>query len=49
VFFAPGTRVTECRDPKYDLHLELALQSGAQVIVSSDQDGLPPYGIRTVP
>lgn len=31
-------RVTDCRDPKDNKHLELALASGADTIVSSDAD-----------
>ena len=38
VFFAPTERVTDCRDPKDDKYLELALASGAETIVSSDVD-----------
>ena len=47
--FAPTERVTECRDPKDDKYLELALASGASVIVSSDADLLvlhPWRGVR---
>lgn len=49
VFFAPDERVTECRDPKDDMYLELALASQAEVIVSSDSDLLvlhPCRGVR---
>ena len=38
VWFEPSVRVTECRDPKHDMYLELALATGAEVIVSSDDD-----------
>jgi predicted nucleic acid-binding protein len=31
-------RVTDCRDPKDDKYLELALAAGAEIIVSSDDD-----------
>jgi uncharacterized protein len=31
-------RVTDCRDPKDDKYLELALAAGAETIVSSDDD-----------
>jgi len=47
--FAPGERVTDCRDPKDDLFLELALASGAGILVSSDNDLLvlhPWRGVR---
>jgi putative PIN family toxin of toxin-antitoxin system len=38
VLFTPAERVTECRDPKDNKYLELALASGAEAIVSSDTD-----------
>jgi uncharacterized protein len=47
--FAPAERVTDCRDPKDNKYLELALASGAEAIVSSDTDLLvlhPWRGIR---
>ena len=31
-------RVVECRDPKDDEYLELALAASAEIIVSSDDD-----------
>jgi putative PIN family toxin of toxin-antitoxin system len=34
----PTERVTDCRDPKDDKYLELALAAGATTIVSSDDD-----------
>jgi putative PIN family toxin of toxin-antitoxin system len=34
----PSTTVRECRDPKDDKYLELALAAGADIIVSSDDD-----------
>ena len=37
-WFAPPVRVIDCRDPKDDKHLELALAAGADTIVSSDDD-----------
>ena len=49
VFFTPDERVTDCRDPKDDMYLELALASGAGTIVSSDGDLLvlhPWRGVR---
>ena len=47
--FEPAERVTDCRDPKDDKYLELALASGADRIVSSDADLLvlhPWRGVR---
>ena len=47
--FEPIEAVTDCRDPKDDKILELALASGADVIVSSDRDLLvmhPWRGVR---
>jgi putative PIN family toxin of toxin-antitoxin system len=38
VWFEPALRVTDCRDPKDDKYLELALAAGAETIVSSDDD-----------
>jgi len=38
IWFDPAARVRECRDPKDDKYLELALASGAETIVSSDDD-----------
>jgi len=38
VMFAPTLRVTDCRDAKDNLYLELAQESAAGCIVSSDED-----------
>jgi putative PIN family toxin of toxin-antitoxin system len=38
VWFEPAVRVTDCRDPKDDKYLELALAAGAAIIVSGDDD-----------
>ena len=49
VFFTPTEAVTDCRDPKDDKYLELALAVGATMIVSSDEDLLvlhPWRGVR---
>jgi putative PIN family toxin of toxin-antitoxin system len=49
VFFAPTERVADCRDPKDDKYLELALAAGADRIVSGDADLLvlhPWRGVR---
>jgi uncharacterized protein len=49
VWFEPAVRVTDCRDPKDDKYLELALAAGAEIIVSSDNDLLvlhPWRGVR---
>jgi len=49
VLFEPAERVTDCRDPKDNKYLELALASGAGTIVSSDADLLvlhPWRGVR---
>jgi uncharacterized protein len=51
VWFEPTVGVTECRDPKDNKYLELALAAGAEVIVSGDEDLLvldPWRGIRIV-
>jgi putative PIN family toxin of toxin-antitoxin system len=47
--FEPRDQVTDCRDPKDNKYLELALAAGASIIVSSDDDLLvldPSRGIR---
>ena len=47
--FEPRDQVTDCRDPKDNKYLELALAAGAHFIVSSDDDLLvldPWRGIR---
>ena len=49
VWFEPAVPVTDCRDPKDDKYLELALAAGAETIVSSDDDLLvlhPWRGVR---
>ena len=38
VMIAPAVSITECRDPKDNMYLELALAALAGVIVSSDSD-----------
>jgi putative PIN family toxin of toxin-antitoxin system len=49
VWFEPEVRVTDCRDPKDDKYLELALAAGVETLVSSDDDLLvldPWRGVR---
>jgi putative PIN family toxin of toxin-antitoxin system len=49
IWFDPAVRVTDCRDPKDNKYLELALAAGAEIIVSSDDDLLvlhPWRGVR---
>jgi uncharacterized protein len=49
VWFEPRVQVTDCRDPKDNKYLELALAAGAETIVSSDDDLLvlhPWHGVR---
>ena len=49
VRFMPTIQVTDCRDPKDDKYLELALAADAATIVSSDGDLLvldPWRGVR---
>jgi uncharacterized protein len=51
VFFTPAERVADCRDPKDDKVLELALAARADAIVSSDADLLvlhPWRGVRVL-
>lgn len=49
--FDPAVTVTDCRDPKDNKYLELALASAASIIVSSDADLLmlhPWRGVRVL-
>ena len=49
VWFDPAVRVNDCRDAKDNKYLELALASGAETIISSDDDLLvldPWRGVR---
>jgi putative PIN family toxin of toxin-antitoxin system len=49
VWLEPTVRVVDCRDPKDDKYLELALAAGAEIIVSGDDDLLvlhPWRGVR---
>lgn len=49
VWFEPATRVSDCRDAKDNVYLELALAAGAETIISSDDDLLvlhPWRGVR---
>ena len=49
IWFEPTVRVTDCRDPKDNKYLELALAAGGETIVSSDDDLLvldPWRGVR---
>jgi hypothetical protein len=51
VWVTPTQTVEDCRDPKDNKYLELALAAGADVIVSSDDDLLalnPWRGVRIV-
>lgn len=51
IWFGPIIRIADCRDPKDDKYLELALASGAETIVSGDDDLLvlhPWRGVRIV-
>lgn len=48
-WFDPATSITDCRDPKDNKYLELALAANAAILISSDQDlrALDPWrGIR---
>lgn len=38
VWFEPAVRVSDCRHPKDNKYLELALAAGAEIIVSGDHD-----------
>ena len=48
LWFEATVRVADCRDPKDDKYLELALASGADTIVSSDKDLLVLHPWRDV-
>ena len=47
--FTPVEKVTGCRDPKDNKHLQLALAARADVIVSSDNDLLVLHPWRAIP
>lgn len=47
--FEPAERVMDCRDPKDDKYLELALASQTDILVSSDGDLLVLHPWRGVP
>ncbi len=49
VMFSPRQPVTDCRDAKDNLYLELALECGAHSIVSSDDDLLCLSPWRDIP
>jgi putative PIN family toxin of toxin-antitoxin system len=49
VIFVPTTRVTDCRDAKDNIYLELALAAAATAIVRSDTDLLVLHPWRDVP
>ena len=42
LWFEPTIRVGDCRDPKDNKYLELALAAGADILVSSDEDPTRP-------
>ena len=48
VRFEPTVRVTDCRDAKDNIYLELALAAGAATIVTSDMDLLVLHPWRNV-
>ncbi len=48
VYFVPSEGVADFRDPKDNLYLDLALESDADMIVSSDQDLLVLHPWRSV-
>jgi putative PIN family toxin of toxin-antitoxin system len=48
VWFEPAVRVADCRDPKDDKYLELALAAGAETLVSGDDDLLVLHPWRDV-
>jgi putative PIN family toxin of toxin-antitoxin system len=48
VWFEPALRITDCRDPKDNKYLELALAAGAETIVSSDDDLLVLHPWRSI-
>jgi putative PIN family toxin of toxin-antitoxin system len=49
LWFEPAIPVTDCRDPRDNIYLELALAAGAETLVASDHDLLilnPWRGVR---
>ena len=49
IFFSPTEVITECRDPKDDKFLELAVSSNASCIISGDKDLLILNPFRGIP
>lgn len=48
-WFVPEFRVADCRDPKDNIYLELALTAQAAALVSSDHDLLALHPWRGIP
>ena len=48
-WFYPVVRVTDCRDPRDDMYLELALAAQASAILSGDRDLLVLHPWRGIP
>lgn len=48
-FFAPDITITECRDPKDNKFLELAVSANASCIISGDKDLLVLHPFRGIP
>jgi uncharacterized protein len=48
-WFVPSIAVADCRDPKDDKYLELALAARASLLISSDNDLLALHPWRGVP
>lgn len=48
-WFVPSVTVADCRDPKDDKYLELALAAHASLLISSDGDLLSLHPWRGVP
>ena len=48
-FYVPTVSITDCRDPKDNKYLELALTAGAHAIVTGDADMLAHSPWRRIP
>lgn len=49
VFFNPKETITDCRDPKNNKFLELAVAANASCIITGDEDLLILHPFRNIP
>ena len=49
ILFEPDARISDCRDPKDNMILELAVSANATCIISGDEDLLVLHPFRGIP